>query len=372
MIMRTFIPVLLCFLLLVAHRGYAHETFAPLLTENTILFVHVDFSKLDVDTVRAEAMTIAENFLTALGFDARSKAATLRDLETELEKLDAMVRPTWEFITKELGIQEIALIGDEGFYKHGNEAGYVLVVSWKGKTDEDLQKLYSFLSSVAHEESLPKDAESLGSHLVSAGGFLFANIDFEEDLFERIITEWVAIAADSNDSPIRRATQSIRQSDEIKAFFMVQKLLNAPAFREAFELDDFFDDSMEEDMPKELRDFILFATTAEWIAVSLPVSEIYAGTVEDARRLVTIKMPSADDAKTFLELMDSAHDAWWSFVAEDMQEDTGYGFVLPPLFFEYAKGSYRTLFPDVEEDALIFRMRHLRQYMRLSFFPFVR
>ena len=382
MIMRTLVPVLLCLLLLVAHRGYAHETFAPLLTENTILFVHVDFSKLDVDTVRAEAMTIAENFLTALGFDARSKTATLRDLETELEKLDAMVRPIWETITEEFGIREVAVIADQNLSEQGMLA--VIAFSWKGKTEQDCQKfisrlldeVYPLLEKFDGKNGLSPRAEieeaSNEGDFIPVGDFLFIPVTNSPMHYpatpRQILTEWVNAAATCNNSPVLEVLQRLNQSDEVKSVFMLQKLLNHPAFRGEFELDDLIDNLME-----EVGNFLLSAAKVEWIAVSLPVSEIYAGTVEDARRLVTIKMPSADDAKMLWELMDSAHDAWWSMFAEAMQENTEQtGFVFPPLFFEYTKGVYRTLFPDVEGDALVFRMRHLRQYMRLSFFPFVR
>ena len=91
--MKTLTKIAICFALLLSiNKATAQETFAPLLTENTVLFVHVDFSKIEVDTVKAALQKAGENFLQELGFDDRSKRTTLRDLDVELEKLDAMIR----------------------------------------------------------------------------------------------------------------------------------------------------------------------------------------------------------------------------------------------------------------------------------------
>ena len=83
------------------------------------MFVHVDFKKLDIDTLKTKTIKIGENLLKTLGFDAKSQWATLRDLETELEKLDSLIRPGFETITKKLGIQELAVICDENLSKEG-------------------------------------------------------------------------------------------------------------------------------------------------------------------------------------------------------------------------------------------------------------
>jgi len=106
--MRTFTKLAICLaLLLTTETGVpASETFVPLLTENTVLFIHVDFSKVDVDVLKTETKKFGDMFLTALGFDERSKSATLHDLDVELEKWDAMIRPSLELFTKELGITE--------------------------------------------------------------------------------------------------------------------------------------------------------------------------------------------------------------------------------------------------------------------------
>ena len=137
--MKTFTRLLLCFLLLTVSKAIAQETFAPLITENTIIFVHVDFSKVDIDTLKAEITTASETLLQTLGFDARSQRATLRDLELELEKLDILVRPTFDTITKELGIRELAIIANLSF-EHG--VGTTIAVPWKDKTNEHLETFF--------------------------------------------------------------------------------------------------------------------------------------------------------------------------------------------------------------------------------------
>jgi len=93
--MRTLSPILLCFVLLTTtfNRVTAQETFAPLISENCVAFVHVDFSKLELDTVKTALQKTGEDLLKELGFDEESFTATTRELSIELEKLDVIVRP---------------------------------------------------------------------------------------------------------------------------------------------------------------------------------------------------------------------------------------------------------------------------------------
>jgi len=370
-------------LLLTAEKATAQETFAPLLTENTVLFIHVDFSKVDVDLLKTEAKKLGETLLTTLGFDARSQRETLRELDVELEKLDTMIRPNVELITKELGIQEIAWICDETLMINEHGVPFLITVPWKGKTDEDIKTLYLLLP----EESFSLDFLPAGDLLiVYDASFLVAdgvrltheNIDkINEEAKRRraerrqFLTEWAQNAAADNNSPILQTLQSLNKNDEIKAVVRIpqsmrQEIQSAP---------------FPSDMPIQTRNLILFAASKiEWIAASVSVSELLAGTAPNDRRVATVKMPSEEDAKMFREMMVSAIDSMTvsgieAMMASEIEERvkseseresvaTQLRGVLnvSPLVIEFLKGYWRTWLPDVEGDTLIFRMKHLKQH----------
>jgi len=337
--MKTFSRILFCFLCLAVSKATAQETFAPLLTENTLVFIHVDFSKVDIDTLKAEITKASETLLQNLGFDARSQRATLRDLELELEKLDEMVRPAWETITKEFGIQEVAAVMDDWLPDRLPFRGWV--IPWKERTEQDLQKLFSILPD--------PEINAYENDFFSIGDFLFITDDpvnpFEEpldfDSRKQFIADWVKTVAASKDSPVLRALQSLNKSDEIKAVFMVTKLFKM----EVYKMEDILD-SLPPDTPIQIQKLVEFAEKIEWIAASLPVSEILSGTIESNRQWVTAKLPNAADARKLRELMVDAIDA-----GVPIPDD------IPPLVVEFMKGYLRTFLPDVEEDKLIFRLK---------------
>jgi len=108
-------------------------------------------------------------------------------------------------------------------------------------------------------------------------------------------------------------------------------------------------------MPIQVQNLILFAVDkTEWIAASVPVSELLLGTDAKDWRAVTVKMSSAEDAKTFREMMVSAIDEGIAAAQLQSQEwDEG----TPPLVFEFMKGYLRTWLPEVEGDTLIFQWK---------------
>jgi len=341
-IMRTLITLTVCLaLLLTTAKTLAQETFAPLLTEDTVLFVHIDFGKVDVDLLKTEARKLGETLLTTLGFDARSQRETLRDLDVELEKLDEMIRPNWEMLTKELGITEFAMIFDARLMEHVHAftlaIATVIAVPWKEKTDADIQ---TFLSLIP-EEYVDKQTETLtvGDFLLQFGAM--HNIAAGK----RVITEWAEKAFAEDSSPVLQALQSLNPSDEIKAVFRLPPIAKDDLlYRVASSLDD---------MPIQIRNLILFAVNnIEWVAASLSVSELLFGTEAKDWRVATVKMSSEADARALREMMVSAiNDGIDAFQlqAQELGND------MPPLFFEFMKGYLRTLLPDVEEDTLVFQ-----------------
>ena len=335
---RLCIPLFALTLLLFAAKAPAQETFAPLLTEDTVLFVHIDFSQVNVDLLKTEARTLAETLLTALGFDDRSQRETLRDLDVELEKLDTMIRPTLEALTEKFGIREVALIGNDTWIEQGMP--YLAVAPWRGKTDEDLQEYFSVMQV----------AELLRQHTLPMGDFLFSPViplppvgSPGGPTVEQYFSEWLRNVAADNNSPILQALKSLPPSDEIKAIIRIPKFVKEGAQNIP----------PPPEMPIQVVNLLRFAVNnIEWIAASVPVSELLFGTEAKDWRAITVKMPSAEDATMLRELMVSAIDG--GIAAAQLQAQQN-GNDMPPLFFEFMKGYLRTWLPEVEGDTLIFQ-----------------
>ena len=355
--MKTFAKILCCIVLLTISRAYAQETFTPLITENTLFFAHVDFGNVDVDAAKVETKKLADKFLTRLGFDAKSQRLTLREVDVELEKLDLLIRPNIEVITKELGITEIAFIVDEDISHiielvlegiDGNMAdiGYLMcVVPWKGKTDKDLQTLLSLFSDQGDRE-----------FCCPVGDFLFVSNFFEvlrwseEPVLERIFTDWAkkAAAANKQDLPVLQALKTLNASDEVKIVYDL-----AQAMRR--EMNETFENTLPEEMPVEIQQWIRFAVDkTEWVAASLSVSELLFGTEAKEWRLLTIKTPSNADAKRYRELLEGAIEAGIAAARSEAEEK---GDETPSLFFEFTKGLMRSMLPAVEGDTLVVRQQ---------------
>ena len=350
---RFCLPFVVVAILLTVEVGVpAHETFAPLLTENTVAFFHVDFSKVDVDLLKTEAKKLGETLLTTLGFDDRSRQATLRDLELELEKWDVINRPILELITKELGVTELAWIADETLFEQG--IYFMVCAPWKGKTDADLQKLFAVMPEQEYREAY-----------LPIGDFLFVVFPIfpimgTKDIpaEKQILTEWVKNAATDNSSPVLQALKNLNKSDEVKAVvripeFMKQVLQMAP---------------FPPDMPIQVRNLLLFAgNNVEWIAASVPVMDILTGKEVNNWRMLTVKMPSEDDAKMLREMMVSAIDGGIPAIQLQLQSQAAHpSEVPPPLAFEFLKGYLRTLLPVVEGDKLIFQGSVAKMWLKLQ------
>ncbi|MCL2710050.1 MAG: hypothetical protein FWE95_04130 [Planctomycetaceae bacterium] len=334
---RFCIPLVVLALLLTATKPPAQEAFAPLLTEDTVLFVHVDFSKVDVDLLKTEARTLGETILTALGFDDRSQRTTLRDLEVELEKLDEMIRPTLDTITKELGVYELAFIADESLpeRRYQNEVPLIVAIPWKDKTDRHIETLLKALATPWWSGQVPAPEDT---HFIHVGDFLLLvpMAVFDE---KKLTAEWAKNAIADNSSPVLKVLQTLNQSDEIKAVVRIPKSLK----KELQNVEQVY-------IPIEVFNLIRFgADKIEWIAASIPVSELLSGTEAKDWRVATVKMSSEADAKMLRELMVKAIDEGIFTLQLEAGDE------MPPLAFEFFKGYLRTLLPDVEGDTSVFQ-----------------
>jgi len=332
--MRTFTKLAICLALLTAtvHRAHAQETFAPLISENCVAFIHVDLRKIDIDTVKAALQKTGENLLRQLGFDEQSFNVTARELGVELEKLDMIVRPTWEKFTKEIGITEIALIADLELLALG--VPLVEAVPWKNKTDEQLQMLHTLLHSVR------RTTTQIGDLLL-----LTCQYDLEE------VTNWAnSLLPAPADSTIHEALASVADAD-IKVALALPEQLRAMAQSGL---------GFPPDMPNEVRGLIMFAAQrVQWASAAVYFQDFLGGEPrEDSDVLLTIKTARAADARMLRGMMEQAIDLGVNSARFAMEQQTrDADFQIPPLAFSFARGFLRTLLPDVEEDKLIFRVK---------------
>ena len=346
--MKTLARLLLCLLLLTISRATAQEhvatTFAPLITENTIGFVHVDFSKVEIDHIKATIQKTGEDLLRELGFDDRSLKATTRELTVELKKLDMLVRPTFNTLTKDLGIQEIAIIADM-YWIDANSGGVIAAIPWKNKTDKQFETLVNLLN-------VPTSA------FVVIDDFLLTTPHPD---FSKRLREWsTTLKSAPANSPILEALKSVADADIKIAVAIPEQvrtmLRNAP---------------LPPDVPNEVRNLLLFAAQKiDWASASASLTLLTGReasgreTPKNADVLLTIKTTRRSDALMFRGMLESlieigVNAARFAMAQQDLSDAPPVVQFMQssPLVFQFAKGFLRTLLPDVEEDKLIFRIK---------------
>ena len=320
----------------------AKETFAPLISENCIAFVHVDFGKLEVDTVKTVIQKTGEEILRELRFDEESFDATTRELAIELEKLDVIVRPVWETITKELGITEVAVVFDLDLLE--KEMPPVFAVPWKNKTDAQLETLYALTQA-------PENA------FIKVDGFLIPMDGFHAEE----VAEWAkTVKPAPENAPIYEALKSVAGA-EVKAVAVLPEQLRTMARSGA---------GLPPDMPNEVRGLIMFAAQrVQWASACVSLSEILGGQPrENSDVLLTIKTARATDATMLRGMLEQLIEFGVStarFGMEQVMKDMRNEEIPPvmrslltsPVVFSFAKGALRTLLPDAEGDKLIFRAK---------------
>jgi len=340
--MRTLTKLAICLALLTAtvHRAHAQETFAPLISENCVAFIHVDFSKIDIDTVKAVLQETGESLLRELGFDQQSFAATARELAIELEKLDVIVRPSWETITKEIGITEIGIIFDMQLLEAGAP---IFAIPWKNKTDKQFETFIETLVAVFGGPA-PAPEET---NFIKVDGFLLV----AHPWVQAKVAEWVRnVTPASADSAIHEALKSVTDAN-IKIVATIPEPLRAMAQSGM---------GMPPDVPHEVRGLILFAATrVQWASASVSFSDVLSGEPrENSDVLLTIKTARPTDATMLRNMLEQliefgVNSARFMFEQEMRHQE----FQIPPLAYSFAKGFLRTLLPDVEGDTLLFRAK---------------
>jgi len=237
-----------------------------------------------------------------------------------------MARPAWELITKEFGIQEIALINDLGFAEHEIQ---MVILPWKGKNDADVRKFLSLLPEGEYQDAF-----------FIVGDFLLLPTPYHNFFSEeQVAIEWAKNAAECNNSPILRALKSLNNSDDFRAFIVFTEKIKEEVKRELRE-------EPPPDLTEQTEKFALFALEKmEWITYSFSFSDMLTGSETENVRFQTFKMSSAEDAKMFRKMMEEMIDT------SDLAMPS-----VPPLFMEFFKGYMRTWLPEVEGDTLVQKM----------------
>ena len=312
----------------------AQETFAPLITENTALFVHVDFRKVEINAFKESWTKYTDELTKSLRFDAASQRATLSALAKDLEKLDETIRPTFETITQKLGIQEFALILDTDLAAENTP---IVAFPWKGKTDDDLETLLSLFQDdnwldigIAREDVL-----------LTADFFLLVQKESRD-----VLREWLENAKPSSNGKIMQAMKTLGD-DEIRI------ALSLTETSRKILLEEFVENS---DLPEPVMNILTYAARkVEWAAMSLP-NPLMAGDKPPIK--MTVKTSSAADARQLRALLESGIDmaivAWQTSMAMMRTYDDNM-LEIPQTVYVLAKGYLRTMLPVIEGDTLIFQ-----------------
>jgi hypothetical protein len=335
--MKTFTPILFCLALLTIVRpATAQETFAPLVSENCVVFIHVDFRKVELDEVKNDLQRLGEGLLRTLAFDNKSFTATAKEIGVELEKLVTFVRPTFDTITKELGIREIAIIVDTEFLERSD--GPIFVIPWKNKTVKHFETLCSLLQieDENHEELFFK-----------TDGFLIMLPLSEEAVIKKMTTWAKSIKPAAANAPIYEALKSVAGAEFKIAIAPTEQLRTLAQNAE-------FPPNFPE-VGKKLHTFAI--QKIQWASVSFSLGNLLGREPKVHRNMSMVKMASKVDAIAYRAMLEQFYDEFPDTILAEMKqqvEKSGGGFSVPPLATEFMKGLFRTILPDVDEDKLVF------------------
>lgn len=338
--MRTFYIFLFCFVLLTINHVAAQETFSPLISENTVGFIHADFSGIEMEAVKKRIQQTGEKLLRDLQFDEQSFKSTARELAAELDKLDANIRPYFEMITQELGIREIAVIFDADLFgKH--QIPFIVVVPWKNKTDDDLDLARTQLDMYNYERS----------RFVKIGDLLILPWDIPNAAEK--ITDWAKNVKSDAKSPIYTALESVADADVKFVGAMTESTRNI--------LNAALNTHREQNGDQVFTNMLIFASRkVQWVSFSMSLSML-TGTeppkIGEVYGIVqTYKRSDAVQLRGIMELLivDSVNKG--KFTAD---QNVQQGFKIPPVVFQFLKGALRSMLPELEENKLVYRSKEL-------------
>ncbi|MDR2344533.1 MAG: DUF1559 domain-containing protein [Planctomycetaceae bacterium] len=330
------------FFVLSANFIAAQETFAPLISDKCIAFIHVDFHKLELDRLKSHYIKLAESFFKDLKFDDKSLKSTIDELDSELTNFNKFVRPVFDRITKELGIRELAIIIDPSLCG-GRNFQPLFAIRWKNKTEKNLTTLLELLNW----------SVEVPISYFQASGFLIFYMQVENihsDQSNKKIAERVMNIKLSKDFPINQVLKEMK-GDEIKIAFTISEQLRKEL--KTMPLN-------ETVLPKPIQNMITFAINKiDWISMSVSLGRFVSESKIESFQF-TIKTPKEKDAiflRNVLEgLIDNAIFLLKTTAAAKAAEaaDSNVDFSVPiMLSCEFIGGLLRSNLPVVKGDRLV-------------------
>ena len=327
----------------------AQETFAPLITEHTALFVHVDFRQIELHTIKQSWTNYTGDLLARLRFDTLSRRNTLNALTKDFDRLEEYIRPAFDTITRTLGIRELALIIENE--KDNDSSRLIIAVPWKNMSKEDENILEQLLGETGMDI-----LEDIECSFVPKGDFLFFVYDGEEEDF----AAWFD-ALQPVEGEIMTAMKNLGEGVIKIVLQMTDK------WREEM-LESFANDF---DMPDAAKNIFIYITRkVDWAATVIP-NPLMAE--KQPPYLLTVKTKTAADARQIRSLLESGIDmaitAWqgsWGMVQafdEDIPE-------IPMVIYEFSRGYLKTMLPVINGEILLFQQPEMEPLMELLFYAY--
>ncbi len=327
---KMLVSLVVVLLLATTTQAQQNNTFAPLISENCVAVAQLDFSKVEIDSLKKHLAELGEQAVAELGFDARSKKSTLRELNVELEKLDKLVRPTYDTLTKELGIREIALIADWTLMVNTNIV--VVAIPWKDK---------NALQSATLKKLLNMEAEG-SDDLVAVPGFLLLPLS-EGRTDSETVKAWFENLKPSENTKIYDALKECGDAE----------LKIAATIPESLKL--LVQGKLGANFPPHVAGpFLFLSQKVDWAASAFSLTPPDGDTVT----LLAIKAQTEADATQLRAMLEGLIDMGMRIWQVQMQQEQRNAVVkMPPLFFEFIQGHLRTLLPKVDGDRLLFQVK---------------
>ncbi|HBT76575.1 MAG TPA: hypothetical protein DEB39_06530, partial [Planctomycetaceae bacterium] len=319
----------------------AQETFAPLIGESTIGFLHLDLRNVEIDKLKENILAASDQSLKHYGFDDKSVRSISREVKKELDKAVEAVRPHFEKIVGEFGIDELACLVDVKLLE--NNVGFIMAVPWKNKTPEDLHSFLDYLEKfdvdLATEEIEDKEI------LITAHDLLILALPaghFAPEDVRDVAKDWADTFQAGTELPIHEALKSVGDK-ELKIV-----AATPPGAEKMVAAIDFPPDAAP------IKAMLTLASKKlRWAGTG------FSWTDTSNVRL-TLEAGKPADAKQLLNMLEGTID-WGMFAfqtavnIENAQSENGLN--VPPVTFEVMKGIFRMFLPRQEGSQLIFEYK---------------
>jgi hypothetical protein len=322
----------------------SQETFAPLITDNCVGFVHVDLRKVELDKIRAAANKWSEQCLDELQFDTKSAIALYHEFNRLFGKIDKFIRPKFNLVADELGIRELALIMD-GWDSEKEQPVIFLALPWKNKTEADLKTFTDLLPLELHFADFWVE-----------GDFLIFMANGNEDN-----KKYIKNLAPSKNSKIYEVLKEAGDG-EIKIAFVVNDQILKGMKEYEGPLIPIIPNAINYIlMELQFNNAVLFAANkVEWISAAVSFGQ-YIGDSKKFSCKTVIKTHRKNDAAFLRNMIDGCIDSGIFYVKTSMAvmaanerfRISDEYCTLISLASEFVGGFMRKFLPEVKEDRLV-------------------